>query len=145
MPFQPSSSAIWTAISALFGSQGSHLMQPSAMTAVLNRFPDLLDMAVQEASTLGLSARQAISSLRGVLTCIGNQVRSKLLSIYLLLNTHKISVTISCSRSIGQLCCWLLFPRADATYALQHRLPAHLGMDSLLEIRWSLGFKDAPT
>ncbi|KAK9867388.1 hypothetical protein WJX84_006173 [Apatococcus fuscideae] len=74
MPFQPSSSAIWTAISALFGSQGSHLMQPSAMTAVLNRFPDLLDMAVQEASTLGLSARQAISSLRGVLTCIGNQI-----------------------------------------------------------------------
>lgn len=73
-PFAPSHSAIWTAIAALFGSHGSHLMQPAAMTAVLNRFPDLLDMAVQEASTLGPSARQAISSLRGVLACIGNEV-----------------------------------------------------------------------
>ncbi|KAK9868267.1 hypothetical protein WJX84_009538 [Apatococcus fuscideae] len=73
-PFAPSHSAIWTAVAALFGSQGSHLMQPAAMTTVLDRFPDLLDMAVQEASTLGPSARQAFSSLRGVLACIGNQV-----------------------------------------------------------------------
>ena len=73
-PFAPSHSAIWTAVAALLGPQGSRLMQPAAMTAVLNRFPDLLDMAVQEASTLGPAARQAISSLRGVLACIGNEV-----------------------------------------------------------------------
>ena len=73
-PFAPSHAAIWTAVAALFGSHGSHLLQPAAMTAVLHRFPDLLDMAVQEASTLGPCARQAISSLRGVLACIGNEV-----------------------------------------------------------------------
>ena len=49
-------------------------MRPEALTAVLNRFPDLLDIAVQEASTLGPSASQAISALRGVISCIGNQV-----------------------------------------------------------------------
>ncbi len=49
-------------------------MKPDALIAVLNRFSDLLDMAVQEASTLGASASQAVSALRGVISCVGNQV-----------------------------------------------------------------------
>ena len=91
-PFAPSHSAIWTAVAALLGPQGSRLMQPAAMTAVLNRFPDLLDMAVQEASTLGPAARQAISSLRGVLACIGNEVAFLLLQPF----QQHIPATNSC-------------------------------------------------